>query len=176
MYFPKDPLEIQYKNEIFNKIRQYSGYEISRYLSFHFHAFKSKKEFLEFLKYETDERFQLNISKKFKFKFLLAQEWIEERRNVVELPEESNIKRGQNTEQPEIDSGDYNQRLESIIANVDVKFEELSKTHNPRNIQLVNSANYTKLIQLLIVLRDLQTTYKKGTSAISYLKVFPPQI
>jgi hypothetical protein len=71
LYFPKEPLEVQYKNEIFNKIRQYSGYEISKYLSFHFDAFESKKEFLEFLKYETDERLQLNVSNKFKSRVIL---------------------------------------------------------------------------------------------------------
>jgi hypothetical protein len=172
LYFPKEPLEIQYKNEIFNKIRLYSGYEISRYLSFHFDASETKKEFLEFLKYETDERFQLNVSNKFKSRVILVQEWIEEKRNAIELPEESKIKRGQNSDQPEIDLGVYNQRLESIIANVEGKFEELSKPHNHGNIQLVNSANYSKLIQLLIVLRDLQTTYKKGTSPNQLFKCF----
>ena len=94
----------------------------------------------------------------------MVQEWIEEKRNVVELPEESKIKKTPNSDQLKIYSEDYNQRLESIIANVEVKFEELSKPHSPGNIQLVNSANYSKLIQLLIVLRDLQTTYKKGTT------------
>jgi hypothetical protein len=46
LYFPKEPLEVDYKNEIFNKIRQNAGHEISRYLSFHFDALESKKEFL----------------------------------------------------------------------------------------------------------------------------------
>lgn len=172
LYFPKEPLEIQYKNEIFNKIRQYSGYEIARYLSFHFDASERKKEFLEFLKYETEERSQLNISKKFSSKLILVQEWIEENRKAIELTENSKIEPGQNNYQTEIDSGDYNHRLESILANVEVKFEELSKTHNPGNIQLVNSANYTKLIQLLIVLRDLQTAHKKGTAPDQLFKSF----
>ena len=59
-----------------------------------------------------------------------------------------------------------------IFANVEVKFEELSRTHNPGNIQFVNSANYTKFIQLFIVLRDLQTTYKKGISQEHLFKSF----
>jgi hypothetical protein len=98
----------------------------------------------------------------------MVREWIEEKLKAIESTEKLKIKSDQN----EIDSEDYNDRLESILASVEVKFEELSKTHNPGNIQLVNSANYTKLIQLLIVLRDLQTTHKKGMPPNQLFKSF----
>jgi hypothetical protein len=172
LYFPKEPLEIQYKNEIFNKIRQYSGYEISRYLSFHFDATERKMEFLEFLKYETEERSKLNVSKKFNSKLILVQKWTEEKQKAIASPEKLQCKRDQDNEVCQFATDDHNRRLESILANVEVKFEELSKTHNPENIQLVNSANYTKLIQLLIVLRDFQTTYKKGITQDHLFKSF----
>ncbi|GAC1416476.1 MAG: hypothetical protein NVS1B13_02220 [Flavisolibacter sp.] len=172
LYFPKEPLEVQYKNEIFNKIREYSGYEISRYLSFHFDAFENKNQFLEFLKYEIEERFKLNVSKKFNSRLILVQKWIEEKGLTVAAPQKSLSKRGQTGDHNEFDSDDYSRRLESILATAEEKMEVLSKTYNPGNIELVNSANNTKLIQLFILLRDLKTTYKKGVSQEQLFKSF----
>jgi len=172
LYFPKEPVEVQYNNEIFNKIREYSGYEISKYLSFHYDAYEKKNEFLQFLKYESEERSKLNVSKKFRSRLVLVQEWIEEKRITTSSPQKSQGKIGQNNDKGEIDSDDYSRRLESILASAEEKMEDLSKTYNPGKIQLVNSANNTKLIQLLIILRDLQTTYKKGVSQEQLFKSF----
>lgn len=40
MYFPKEPSAILYKNEIFNKLSEYTGYDIIRYLEFHYAAYE----------------------------------------------------------------------------------------------------------------------------------------
>lgn len=36
LYFSRQPQSVQYKNEIFNKLREYSGFDIVQYLEFHF--------------------------------------------------------------------------------------------------------------------------------------------
>jgi hypothetical protein len=39
LYFSKKPLAAQYKNEIFNKLREYTGYDIVQYQEFHFEKY-----------------------------------------------------------------------------------------------------------------------------------------
>ena len=56
MYFPKEPSAILYKNEIFNKLGEYTGYDIIRYLEAHYAAYEDKQDFLRFLHYELTER------------------------------------------------------------------------------------------------------------------------
>lgn len=36
LYFPKEPFSIRYKNEIFNKLNEYTGYGIIKFLEFHY--------------------------------------------------------------------------------------------------------------------------------------------
>lgn len=60
LYFSKQPLAGQYKNEIFNKLREYSGYDIVQYLEFHYEKYQDKCEFLRFLSYKVRQRIKLN--------------------------------------------------------------------------------------------------------------------
>lgn len=172
LYFPKEPLEIQYRNEIFNKIREYSGYEVSKYISFHFDAYEDKSEFLEFLKFETEQRAKLVTPKKLSSNLNLVQKWIEEKHKMIDSLEKSELLKDSIGEEDSFHLNHYNDRLDTIFANAEVKFEELNKSHNSGNIQLINTANYTKLIQLLIVLRDLQTAFRKGTTQDHLFKTF----
>ena len=68
LYFPREPLAIRYNNEIFNKLREYQGFEISEYLDFHYNACIEKSKFLRFLQYETGERMELDLSTAIKSK------------------------------------------------------------------------------------------------------------
>ncbi len=56
LYFHKEPFPLRYKNEIFNKLGEYTGYDIIRYLEFHFIAYHDSQDFLRFLHYEISER------------------------------------------------------------------------------------------------------------------------
>ena len=49
LYFPKEPYALRYKNEIFNKINEYTGFDIIRYLEFHYAPYGDKQDFLRFL-------------------------------------------------------------------------------------------------------------------------------
>ena len=45
LYFPKEPFAVLYKNEIFNKLHEYTGYDVIRYLEFHFSAYPDRTDF-----------------------------------------------------------------------------------------------------------------------------------
>lgn len=45
LYFSKEPLPRAYYNEIFNKLTEYNGYDIIKYMEFHYQIFPDKKRF-----------------------------------------------------------------------------------------------------------------------------------
>ena len=49
LYFPKEPFPLLYKNEIFNKLEEYTGYDIIKHLQFHYAAYSDSQDFLRFL-------------------------------------------------------------------------------------------------------------------------------
>lgn len=62
LYFPKKPYALQYKNEIFNKLKEYSSFDITQYLEFHYLPNPDKNNFLRFLLYEASQRLNAQIS------------------------------------------------------------------------------------------------------------------
>jgi hypothetical protein len=64
LYFLKEPFPLRHKNEIFNKINEYTGYDNIRYLEFHYAAYEDKQDFLRFLHYELSERLKRNPKKR----------------------------------------------------------------------------------------------------------------
>src|SRR3954469_11232815 len=56
LYFTSPPNLVRYKNDIYNKLHQYDGYEMIEYLEFHYSVYADKKDFLRFLIYETNHR------------------------------------------------------------------------------------------------------------------------
>jgi len=53
LYFRKQPYLQLYKNEIFNKMYEYTGYDLIWYLEFHYEAFEDKADFIRFLQLAT---------------------------------------------------------------------------------------------------------------------------
>ncbi|HXB07916.1 MAG TPA: hypothetical protein VNW04_12380 [Puia sp.] len=78
--FRRKPYLELYKNEIFNKMTEYSGYDVVRYLQFHYDAFADGSEFLHFVWYEVTERLKGAYSKKSKYYHCLeiARDWTEQ--------------------------------------------------------------------------------------------------
>lgn len=72
--FPKEPLALPYKNEIFNKLNRYPNAEITKYLDFHYNLYPDKRDFLRFMYYEISERIHQNIKSRM-FKLNTALEW-----------------------------------------------------------------------------------------------------
>src|ERR1700680_2912479 len=60
LYFPSESFALRYKNEIFNKLNEYTGYDIIKFLEFHYSAYSDKPDFLRFLNYEISQRLKPN--------------------------------------------------------------------------------------------------------------------
>ena len=52
LYFRREPSWLRYKCEAFDKMTAMSGYDILRFLDFHFNAYHDKDDFLRFMRYE----------------------------------------------------------------------------------------------------------------------------
>jgi len=74
LYFPKQPFTRLYVNEIFNKLCEYDGYDIIKYLEFHYAAYENKPDFLRFLRYEISGRIN-RVKKSWALKLQSALAW-----------------------------------------------------------------------------------------------------
>ncbi|WPV66516.1 hypothetical protein [Chitinophaga sp. LS1] len=84
LYFPKEPFAIRYTNEIFNKLYEYQGYDIIKYLEFHYSRYPYKEDFLKFLSYEILVRQQKGPNKSRYLKLHATQTWVTERQQERE--------------------------------------------------------------------------------------------
>jgi hypothetical protein len=78
LYFPIEPFALRYKNEIFNKLKEYNGYDIIQYLQFHYAAYPEKDDFLRFMLYEASQRIKQSTSNSQKATLQTVLEWITE--------------------------------------------------------------------------------------------------
>ncbi len=92
LYFSKQPLSVQYKNEIFNKLREYDGYDIAQYLQFHYEKYQYQCEFLRFLSYEVSQRIKLKLATTHKLKLATVSEWITERQKEYQALQQQQLK------------------------------------------------------------------------------------
>ena len=93
LYFPKEPFALMYKNEIFNKLKEYKGYHIIRYLEFHYLRFPDKNDFLRFLLYEASERVKLRLINSQKLRLQTVIEWISEKQKEQQKLEKQELTR-----------------------------------------------------------------------------------
>lgn len=80
LYFAKQPSLQIYKNEIFNKMYEYSGYDLIHYLEYHYEAYENKIDFIRFLHYEVSERLKRYSPKTHKLKLQTTSDWLQEKR------------------------------------------------------------------------------------------------
>lgn len=92
LYFSKQPLAGQYKNEFFNKLREYNGYDIVQYLEFHYEKYQDQCEFLRFLSYEVSQRIKLKLATTHKLKLGTVSEWITERQKEYQALQQQQLK------------------------------------------------------------------------------------
>src|SRR5579871_6160789 len=64
LWFRQKPSLHLYKMEIFGKMKEYSGYDVIKYVSFHYDAFADKADFLQFLHYEVTVLLKYRASRK----------------------------------------------------------------------------------------------------------------
>lgn len=174
LYFSKQPLSVQYKNEIFNKLREYTGYDIVQYLEFHFEKYADKDDFLRFLLYEMSQRIKLRPSTSQNLKLETVGEWISEKQGEHLALQKQQIK--DNIEEdirsvlksqsvtPSIDpeiavnllSEKLGTRIELLMSDTEQRMEALTSSFITGNIELNNHNHQEKLVQLLILISTIQ--------------------
>jgi hypothetical protein len=170
----KQPLAGQYKNEIFNKLREYTGYDIVQYLEFHYERYPDKSEFLRFLSYEVSQRIKLKLSATQKLKLGTVSEWITEKQDEHRALQQQQLKNDieqdvrsvleNNSTSPKIDteatinvlSDKLSNRMELLMSDTEQRMEALTSSFITGNIELNNHNHQEKLIQLLILISTIQ--------------------
>ncbi len=79
LYFPKEPYNVRYHNEVFNKLFEYAADDIFKYLDFHFDTFPEKNAFVLFLDRQLTERLKKSYSKEHRIKLESAADWVVEK-------------------------------------------------------------------------------------------------
>jgi hypothetical protein len=174
LYFSKQLLACQYKNEIFNKLHEYTGYDIVQYLEFQYEKYQDKNEFLRFLSYEVGQRIKLKLSATHTLKLGTVSEWITEKQDEHRAMQQQQIKNdieqdiravlGNNTTSPKIDteavinilSDKLSNRMELLMSDTEQRMEALTNSFITGNIELNNHNHQEKLIQLLILISTIQ--------------------
>jgi len=188
LYFPKEPFTKQYLNEIFNKLCECNGYDIIKYLEFHYNAYENRADFLRFLHYEGSNRMNM-VSRRQALKLESALTWVEEKQQEYKREQETKLQEeiqscvreivtNQSIGSPE-ESNDQikflsqklSSRLEEIMATTERGMKELTGAFITGNVQLNNRNDENKIIQLFIFIQELQ-----ATSPNNYLKNFLPRI
>jgi hypothetical protein len=174
LYFPAAPFSVRYKNEIFNKLNEYTGYDIIKFLEFHYAAYQDKSEFLRFLHYEISERLKPHIRKSLLPKLQSALNWTIEKeqelkklqderlRNEIELGVKTIIQNQPVNSPQQIDnqiktlSDQLSLHIEKVMGETEKGIRELTGSFSTGNIQLNNRNHEEKLIQLLILIEQVQ--------------------
>lgn len=176
LYFPSEPYATRYKNEIFNKLNEYTGYDIITYLDFHYTACADRHDFLRFLQYEIADRLK-RVSRKSHFQKLTeAGEWVREKQQELQAGRQIAIR--QELEQgvrelfPDGRPGfqgegfdkatreltrklsDY---MDEVITQTEERMEALTGSFVTGNIELNNQQHLESLIQVFKILQSLQT-------------------
>jgi len=183
LYFSKEPYIIQYKNEIFNKLCGYSGYDVIKYLEFHYSAFPDSREFLRFLEYEMAERVKTTPSKSRLARYQVAQNWVSEKAQERKVQQQIQLKHDIHNEvqagvesivqaHPIPSSRELEEQVEAITRRLTEKVETLldetekgirniTGSFVTGNIQLNNRTHKDKLVQLFILLQGIQSPSRK---------------
>jgi len=151
LHFRRQPSWGLYKNEIFSKLHEFTGYDITRYLNFHYEPYADKTGFLQFMRFETDERIRL-LGKRLKdhrIKLEMVLAWVNEQERTLNKPLGDAAPGEVRAGQPD----------ETEMAIVEAKLNEVTKSYAGR-IVVSDERRLDRIIQLLLLLRDLQSPGK----------------
>jgi len=188
LYFSKEPDGFRYRNEIFRKMKEYNGYELIRFVEFHYKAFEDKEVFVQFLRFEAldHQRFLRTLryffwvptirDKSINENLLL---WTEEKsRQLEQMAQERLVAVDEENaaavtgQQGEAAAGGAMaektpENGQPFVTGIDVLTERLEKEFSAilRTFQgkaeLYNELHLTKFIQLLQLLQNLREPGKK---------------
>lgn len=179
LYFPKEPLVNRYKNEIFNKLQQYSGYDLIQYLEFHYTLYPDKTDFLRFLHYEISERLIKRINKSLKQKMEHCLQWVREKQSELHSQQPAEVNgNGTITSQgkylPEYEEASHktiedvaqviSQKItgymDKVLAGTEERLETMTSSYVTGHIELNNHHHLGKVIQLFYLLQTIQAPPK----------------
>lgn len=173
LYFPKQPYLQVYKNEIFNKMHEYEGYDLIRYLETHFEGYDDKADFVRFLRYETSDRLKHKITETYRQKLQATADWVAEKQEAYEAVQEKELKAqvehdvrsaldGQGGSSFNIDkfagalSEKLARRLDQALSTTEEKISVLTDSLITGNIELNNQHNQTRLIHLYLLIQSIE--------------------
>lgn len=180
LYFPKEPYNRQYRNEIFNKLKEYTDSDIPKFLDFHYSAFPDKYAFLRFLRYEEAGRLNRRPKENFRLKLQTVQEWIAEKQYELKVVQEETLKQEIEKEVREVLPAEkpvsqesieniaeslseiLNARVDQIMSNTEEKMKTLTDSYVTGNIELNNQNHLDGVIKLFKILKDLQAPKTPG--------------
>jgi hypothetical protein len=183
LYFPKEPYSVRYKNEIFNKLNEYNGYDIIKFLEFHFSQYPDKTDFIRFLYYEIQERLKPEKARKsFFLKLQTSFNWVAEKNQELKKTQEEKLRleieqglktiiQNQSVNSPlQVDrqnkalSDQLSSHFDKLMSETEKGIRDLTGSFITGNIQLNNRNHEDKIIQLLILTGQVQapTQLAKG--------------
>jgi len=174
LYFSKEPYIVQYKNEIFNKLCGYVGYDAIKYLDFHYSSFPDSWEFLRFLEYEIAERIKTTPSKSRLAKYQVAQGCVSEKVQELKAQQQNQLKQDIHDEvqagielivqahltpsskelEDQVDAitRRLTEKVENLLDETEKGIRNITGSFVTGNIQLNNRIHKEKMVQLFILL------------------------
>ena len=151
LHFRREPNWDLYKNEIFNKLDEFTGYDIARYLNFHYEPYADKADFLRFLRYEASERAkQLHKRRSdWRIKMEMVLAWVDEQELASEGPADDPAL----AEEPAAHPGEAEMDL------VEASMKEVAQSYQGR-IVVSDERSLDRVIQLLLLVKDLRAPGK----------------
>ena len=172
LYFKTQPTKGLYTGEVFQKMYEYQGYDLIRYIEFHYEAYEDKQDFLRWLRHETLREQRLMRSyryffwmrfPKFKARLQTTLAWVEEEEKRLNPGNEGVAVPGANGANTSGADGAYtpgNDGSAWVVDRIDKGVAEVLHAHSGK-IVLYNQYHAVRLIQFLILLKDAQTGGKK---------------
>ena len=177
MYFTSAPNNIRYTNYIFNKLHQYDGYDVIRFVEFHLAAYHEKADFVRFLKYETSQRLKAQPGKAFKIKLESVLDWLAEKQEeqrllqpevktnlehqVYKLVEEGVNKSSSSFQQPDTENitkeivDTLSPYLNNLVETTEEKMKAVTDAYITGHIQINNHNHLEKILQLLYLIQNI---------------------
>jgi hypothetical protein len=146
LYFKREPSALRYKYEAFDKLNSLAGYDIPRFLDFHYSAYPDKEDFRRFLRYEITGPLAHPRSGFRNYQVVL--QWLEEQ-EAAKIAVTSAI-----TEDNRV-----GELMEETMSELKRSFDGKIVINGPQQLE--------RLIQLLILVRDLRAPGKTGEALFS---------
>ncbi|MDO6435390.1 hypothetical protein Q4E93_32540 [Flavitalea sp. BT771] len=162
LYFKQPPNKFQYNAEIFGKMYEYRGYDLVRYIEFHYKAYENKDEFVRFLYFEVLRQQRMIRNHRWMFwvwfprwkaSLETTMRWVEEEKKRLQSPVPP---------APEIPQEALAMGKEGLIDKIEEEISTLLRTYLGRIDLLYNEHDLTKVVQVLILLQNLKEPGQKG--------------